>query len=117
VTDDPVREYSGLPGRLITVHDPDDSSTVLRLIPETGTTGTGGGAYLVLHPCPGCSTERQPCDVPMISIAGLADLGLYQHEDTSPIPGYVSTGDTSGRGEVPIEFFGDPGHLADCPLR
>ena len=55
VGDDPIRCYGGVPGQLITVHDPDDPDAVLRLLPETGNTGTGGGAYLLLDNCPGCS--------------------------------------------------------------
>ena len=117
VTDDPQRSYSGFPGQLITVHDPDDLATVLRFIPETGNTGGGGGAYLLLDPCPGCSTNRQSCEVPMMSIAGLADIGLYQQHVRPPGLDEDATDTTVGRPEVPIEFFDDPGHGPDCPLR
>ena len=61
--------------------------------------------------------ERQPCEVPRMSIAGPANLGLYQQDDTAPIPGDFITGDISAGAEVPIEFFGDPGRLAGSPLR
>jgi hypothetical protein len=117
VTDDPQRSYSGFPGQLITVHDPDDSATVLRFIPETGNTGSGGGAYLLLDLCPGCSTDRQSREVPMMSIAGLADLGLYQQHARSPALGGPATDVDGARPEVPIEFFDDPGHAPHCPLR
>jgi hypothetical protein len=117
VTDDPQRSYSGFPGQLITVHDPDDPATVLRFIPETGNTGSGGGAYLLLDLCPGCSTDRQTGEVPMMSIAGLADLGLYQQRTRSPVLGGPATSVDGVRPEVPIEFFDDPGHDPHCPLR
>ena len=79
VTDDPARCYGGVPGQLITVHDPDDPTAVLRFIPEPGNTGTGGGAYLLLDACPGCSDRTTVREVPTLSIAGLADLGHYHH--------------------------------------
>lgn len=116
VTDDPQRSYSGFPGQLITVHDPDDPTTVLRFIPETGNTGSGGGGYLLLDPCPGCSTARQSCEVPMMSIAGLADLGFYQ-QHTQPSADEPALDISDGRPEVPIEFFDDPGHTSACSLR
>jgi hypothetical protein len=108
VGDDPLRCYGGVPGHLITVHDPDDAGVVLRLLPETGNTGTGGGAYLLLDNCPGCNTDPHSTgQVPMAAITGLADLGHYQHclrLNLEPPP-------------VPIEFFDDPAHAPDCPLR
>ena len=48
-------------------------------MPETGNIGTGGGAYLLLDACPGCSGDPPSGDVPVMAIAGLADLGHYQH--------------------------------------
>jgi len=39
------------------VEDPDDPDIVLCLVPEIGNTGTGGGAYLLLDACPGCSGD------------------------------------------------------------
>jgi hypothetical protein len=116
VTDDPQRSDSGFPGQLITVHDPDDSATVLRFIPETGNIGCGGGAYLLLDPCPGCGTDRQSYEVPMMSVAGLADLGLYQ-QNTQPGADEPAIDISDGRPEVPLEFFDDPGHASDCSLR
>jgi hypothetical protein len=117
VTDDPQRGYGGYPGQLVTVCDPDDPATVLRFIPETGNVGAGGGAYLLLDSCPGCSTDRQSREVPMRSVAGLADLGMYQLQvrpsiQLEPVPTPTETD-----AEVPIEFFDDPGHAPDCPLR
>lgn len=114
VTDDPRRSYSGFPGQLIIVDDPDDPAMVLRLIPETGNTGAGGGAYLLLDSCPGCSTGRESHEVPMMSIAGLADLGLYQQQAHS-LTADGFTADTLL--DNPIEFFDDPGHASGCPLR
>jgi hypothetical protein len=114
VTDDPRRSYGGYPGQLIIVHDPDDPATVLRFIPETGNTGIGGGAYLLLDSCPGCSTERESHEVPMMSIAGLADLGLYQQHARSLTPDGLTADPLL---ENPIEFFDDPGHASACPLR
>lgn len=115
VTDDPARGYGGMPWQLITVHDP-DATAVLRFIPEPGNTGYGGGAYLLLGPCPGCSSDAEcgdPAtvgDVPTVSVAILADLGRSaltpHHGDGGP-----------HTGEVPVEFFDDPGHALDCPLR
>jgi hypothetical protein len=58
VGDDPIRAYNGMPGQLITVADPDDPEVVLRFVPETGNTGIGGGAYLLLDACPGCGRIR-----------------------------------------------------------
>jgi hypothetical protein len=108
VGNDPIRAYRGDPGQLITVQDPDDPDIVLRLVPETGNTGTGGGAYLLLDACPGCSgNPRSREDVPVVAISGLADLGHYQHclrLNLDPPP-------------VPVEFFEDPAHAPDCPLR
>jgi hypothetical protein len=43
----------------------------------------------------------------MVTITGLADLGNYQHAlrlNLDPPP-------------VPVEFFDDPAHALDCPLR
>jgi len=123
VTDDPRRSYSGFPGQLIIVHDPDDPATVLRFIPETGNTGSGGGAYLLLDPCPGCSTDQQPHEVPMMSIAGLADLGIYQQRAPSFSAAEVVAAEvvvaesSAAQLDVPIEFFDDPGHAPQCPLR
>ena len=115
VTDDPQRGYGGFPGQLITVHDPDDTAAVLRFIPETGNIGAGGGAYLLLEPCPGCSTERRFREVPMMSVARLADLGVYQ-QHIRPIGDEAVIDIADARG-VPIEFFDDPGHASDCSLR
>ncbi len=53
----------------------------------------------------------------MMSNAGPPDLHLYQRDDIAPITGDVVAGDTGARAGAPIEFFGDPGHLADCLLR
>jgi hypothetical protein len=116
VTDDPA--YGGVPGQLITVHDPDDPdnpAAELRFIPELGNTGVGGGAYLLLAPCPACNSGPRggnPAlvgDVPIVSVAILADLsrGLTSWcGDEAPDPE-----------QVPVEFFDDPGHARDCPLR
>src|SRR5690242_6183671 len=101
VTDDPRRSYGDYPGQLIIVYDPDDPATVLRFIPETGNTGIGGGAYLLLDSCPGCSTERESHEVPMMSIAGLADLGLYQQHARSLTPSALIADSVL---ESPIEF-------------
>jgi len=46
-----------IPRHHATVEDPDGPDVVLRLVPETGNTGTGGGAYLLLDACPGCSGD------------------------------------------------------------
>jgi hypothetical protein len=108
VVDDPLRSHLGVPGPLITVDDPDDPDGGLRFIPETGNTGVGGGAYLLLDTCPGCGGDPHAHGaVPMVAITGLADLGNYQHAqrlhlDPPPAPG---------------EFFDDPAHTPDCPLR
>jgi hypothetical protein len=76
--------------------------------PETGNTGVGGGAYLLLDACPGCGGgPHARGDVPMAAITGLAHLGNYQHTlrlHLDPPP-------------VPVEFFDDPAHAPDCPLR
>jgi hypothetical protein len=83
---------------------------VLRFIPEPGTLGTAGGAYLLLAACPGCSEPDAVRGVPMLSVADLADLAR------SPIaaPGGGLEPDPD---HVPVEFFDDPGHAPDCPLR
>jgi hypothetical protein len=117
VADDPQRSYSGYPGQLISVRDPDDLATVLRFIPETGSAGSGGGAYLLLDPCPGCSTDVQPREVPMASVAGLADLGHYQQHPGPAVPRDAATEIPGIYSEVPVEFYGDPGHASDCPVR
>jgi hypothetical protein len=108
VGDNPLRFHGSVPGQLITVDDPDDPYGGLRFIPETGNTGIGGGAYLLLDTCPGCgSGPRARGEVPMVAITGLADLGNYQHAlrlNLDPPP-------------VPVEFFDDPAHAPDCPLR
>lgn len=118
VTADPARGYGGDPGQLITVRDPDDPAIVLRFIPETGNTGGGGGAYLLLDSCPVCSTDQQPREVPMMSVAGLADLGHYQQQHTGRATTSGPTTVTAERHpEVPVEFFDDPTHDPHCPLR
>ena len=107
VSDDPIRTYGGVPGQLITVEDPGDPAVVLRFLPETGNIGTGGGAYLLLDACPGCSGDPHSGDVPVMAITGLADLGHYQHclrLHLDPPP-------------VPVEFFDDPAHASGCPRR
>ena len=89
------------------MEDPDDPDIVLCLVPEIGNTGTGGGAYLLLDACPGCSGDPHSGDVPVVAITGLADLGHYQHRlrlHLDPPP-------------VPIEFFDDPAHASACPRR
>ncbi len=115
VTDDPARGYGGVPGQRITVHDPDETATVLNFVPETGNIGTGGGAYLLLQPCPGCAEPQAPHDVPLVSIAGLADLGLYEILTGTGRP-HPSETDWLDVLDVPVEFYGDPGHASDCPL-
>lgn len=108
VSDDPIRAYSAIPGPLITVYDPDDADTILWFIPETGYTGTGGGAYLLLGACSGCAGDvRARGNVPVMTISGLADLDQDEHlrcqTDLPPA--------------VPVEFYDDPAHAPDCPLR
>jgi hypothetical protein len=110
VTDDPVRAYGSMPGQLVTVQDPDDPTVQLRFIPEPGNTGTGGGAYLLLTPCPGCSLPDAVREVPTMSVASLADLG--DALVASPAGGLKDELD-----QVPVEFFDDPGHTLSCPLR
>ena len=112
VADDPARSYGAMPGQLVTVHDPDDPTVVLRFIPEPGNTGTGGGAYLLLGACPGCSDLDTLRDVPILSIATLADLGHARDPLRGPRPG-----DQAELDRVPVEFFDDPAHTPDCPLR
>lgn len=52
----------------------------------------------------------------MMSVAGLADLGLYQHHTRLPVA-ESDTDMAAARLEAPIEFFDDPGHSAECRLR
>jgi len=110
VTDDPDREYGSMPGQLIIVQDPDDPTVLLRFIPEPGNTGTGGGAYLLLTACPGCSRPDYVREVPTLSVACLADLG-----DRSLAPSAV--GVELNLEQTPVEFFDDPAHRPSCPLR
>jgi len=59
------------------------------------------------HPAGSSGEPRNSGDVPVVAITGLADLGHYQHclrLHLDPPP-------------VPIEFFDDPAHAPDCPLR
>jgi hypothetical protein len=108
VGDDLLRSRGGVPDQLITVDDPDDPDGGLRFIPETGNTGSGGGDYLLLDACPGCSgSPGARGEVPMVAISGLADLGNYQHALRLDLD----------RPPVPVEFFHDPAHAPDCPLR
>jgi hypothetical protein len=89
------------------VADPGDPEVVLRFLPETGNTGIGGGAYLLLDACPACGSDPHSEDVPVVAISGLAELGHYQHclrLKREPPP-------------VPVEFFDDPAHAPNCPLR
>ena len=111
VTDDPIRSYgAAIPGQLITVYDPDDPVAVWRFVPEPGNTGVGGGAYLLLTACPGCSTPHAERDVPMLSVAVLADLAR------SPIASRRDSEELDLE-RVPVEFFDDPGHAPTCPIR
>jgi hypothetical protein len=77
---------------------------------ERGARGTGGGVYLLLAACPACSELDAVRDVPMLSVADLADLAR------SPLdsPGGGQEPDPD---QVPVEFFDDPEHALDCPLR
>ena len=110
VGDDPLRGYGGQPGLLITVHEPDAGGVVWRFVPETDNTGAGGGAYLLLDQCPGCfQGGEEGGEVPMAAVSCLADLGLYLESTGAADPG----GDSGF--EVPVEFFGDPGHAPGCP--
>ncbi|WP_300015876.1 hypothetical protein [Pseudonocardia sp.] len=107
VTDDPARRYGGHAGHLITVHDPDDPSTVYRFVPETGL----GGLYLLLDECRDCTAPA----VPMATVAGLADLG-HHLAATRPVPPGAPDPDDeeNGRPDLPDEFFGGPGHRPHC---
>jgi hypothetical protein len=107
VIDDPIRSFAGVPAPLILVQDPADPEVVLRFLPETGNTGTGGGAYLLLDACPGCSGDPHSGDVPVAAISGLADLGNYQHAARLHL----------GSPPVPVEFFDDSAHTPACSLR
>ena len=72
VGDDPIRAYGSVGGLVIAVEDPDDPDIVLRFLPETGNTGTGGGAYLLLDACLGCSGDpASRGEVPVAAITGL----------------------------------------------
>lgn len=108
VGDDSIRSYAATPGQLIIVYDPDDDGAVLRFIPEPGNTGAGGGAYLLLDACPGCSSPDTVREVPMLSVACLTDLALHPATPTDAEPDLDL---------VPVEFFDDPAHAPDCPLR
>lgn len=134
VSADPVRGYGGEPGVLIGVHEPDPDpcgpsgpageGRVWRFVPETGNTGLGGGAYLLLDECPaGCGGGNPSFGpgegmVPMVSVSMLADLGRYL-EFTRPVPhgGPDPDDGEDERPEVPVEFFDDPGHGTGCPMR
>ena len=98
-TDDPDRAYGSHPGHLLTVHDPDDPTTVYRFVPEPGL----GGIYLLLDECPACAAPR----VPMATVSGMADLVAHLAA-TRPAPPDVDDPDDHGdRPEPPEEFFGD----------
>ena len=110
VTDGAARAYGSMPGQLITLQDPDDPTVLLRFIPEPGNTGIGGGAYLMLRPCPGCSGPGTIREVPTLPVSSLADLGRT--------PSVGSQGGLMHEpDQVPVEFFEDSEHAPDCPLR
>jgi hypothetical protein len=108
-TDDPDRAYGPHPGHLLTVHDPDDPTTVYRFVPEPGL----GGIYLLLDECPACAAPR----VPMATVSGLADLGAYLAATRPALPGAHDLDEEGDRPDPPEEFFGDPGHRPDCGFR
>ena len=109
VGDDPARRYGGRPGHLITVHDPDDPTTVYLLVPEAG----NGGIYLLLDECPACNGPA----VPMITITHLADLGRYLAATRPVPPGAPDPDDNDdGRPPLPFECIGDRGHNRNCTL-
>ena len=110
VTDDPDRAYGSMRGQLIIVQDPDEPTVLLRFIPEPGNIGAGGGAYFLLTACPGCSRPDAVREVPTLSVASLADLGRALADSLACYPMPVLD-------RVPVEFFDDPGHAPDCPLR
>ncbi|MDX8053779.1 hypothetical protein SK571_30795 [Lentzea sp. BCCO 10_0798] len=82
ITDDPQREYrtrdGTVPGDLITVTE-HLTGRLWRFIPDNTTPGT---AWLLLDSCPDCGAE-----IPVVHVAGLADLGDYLDPggDLSPI--------------------------------
>lgn len=109
VADDPARRYGGHPGHVFTVHDPDDLATAYRFVPEPGL----GGLYLLLDECPDCCAP----EVPMATVAVLADLGRFLAVTRAVPPGAPDPEDEeNGRPDLPAEFFGDPGHRPDCGI-
>ena len=51
-----------------------------------------------------------PRDVPILSVASLADLG-------SAFGSPPNDSQNDEPDQVPVEFFDDPQHAPDCPLR
>lgn len=96
VTDDPARSYGSMPGQLIIVQDLDDPTALLRFIPEPGNNGTGGGAHLLLAPCPGCSEPDALHALPSLSVALPADLGRYPTNIATRQRAGVRAGGSSG---------------------
>jgi|SRR5947199_4511581 len=107
---DPLHRFGTWPGAVAAVDDP-DTGRRYRFLASPGDHET---ALLLLDECPECAGDQ----VPVAEIATLADLGRYlaamgQLETSDP-----STDDTPediDAPPVPPEYFGDPGHRADCP--
>ena len=69
-----------IPRHHATVEDPDDPDIVLRLVPETGNTSTGGGAYLLLEPVPAAAATRAPRAIALMHHA----IGLVRLRRSRP---------------------------------
>ena len=109
VTDDPVRAYGSMPGQLITVQDPDDPTVLLRFIPEPGNTGTGAAPISCSPPARRAvgstgSVRYRPCRSRVLPTSARELPQPTAAAGTSPI-------------RYAVEFFDDPQHEPDCPLR
>ncbi|MDX3663681.1 hypothetical protein PV646_40910 [Streptomyces sp. ID05-26A] len=88
VTDDPQREHrtreGTVPGDLITVTE-HLTGRLWRFIPDNTPPGT---AWLLLDLCPDCGAE-----IPVVNVAGLADLGDYLDRSGEPLSPIVEARD------------------------
>lgn len=116
VAGDLLGRFGPWPGAVATVIDP-DTGTRYRFLARPGEEGS---TMLLLDECAECSGVS----VPVAEIETLADLGRYlaamgrlepESDSNQLVGGSINDLVDAMAPPIPIEYFGDPGHDAECP--